>query len=100
QYPIVSAFHDRHRAHRAGVLGIALDGPSAAAAVAAHRARYEHSFPSVLATADALADGFTRATGEAFTGTPTYLLFDAAGSLTGYLSGPVSADALERALAR
>ena len=98
QYPTISAFHTRHHDNDASVLGIALDGYGEAGKVAEYREAQAHSFPSVLAESDAFAYGFERATGEAFTGTPTYLFFDGDGKLRAYLSGPVSDAALERAI--
>jgi len=98
QYPVVSEFHSRHAADGGGVLGIALDGYAEADKVARYRVSQQHSFPSVLAEADSFGEGFERAAGEAFTGTPTYLLFDSAGKLRAFLSGPVTRDTLERAI--
>ncbi len=37
-----------------------------------------------------MLDAFERAAGEPFGGTPTYLLFDAAGTLLTYLVGPTT----------
>jgi thiol-disulfide isomerase/thioredoxin len=98
QYPIVSEFHARHHANDASVLGVALDGYAETARVASYRVTHQHNFPSVVAESEAFARGFARAAGEAFTGTPTYLLFDAQRKLRAYLSGPVTLDMLERAI--
>lgn len=98
QYPTISEFHTRHHENKATVLGIALDGYGEAEKVADYRSAQGHTFPSVLAESDTFAYGFERATGEAFTGTPTYLFFDGDGKLRAYLSGPVSNAALERAI--
>ncbi|MEX2479317.1 MAG: TlpA disulfide reductase family protein [Gammaproteobacteria bacterium] len=98
QYPTISEFHARHHENDATVLGIALDGYGEADKVADYRVAQAHNFPSVLAESDIFAYGFERATGEAFTGTPTYLFFDGDGKLRAYLSGPVSDAALERAI--
>lgn len=99
QYPTISAFHSEHRQHDAVVLGIALDGLTTTAQVSTYRKARGHTFPSVLADPDEFAYGFARATGESFTGTPTYLLFDRAGVLVNYVAGPVTAATLERAIA-
>lgn len=98
QYPIISEFHARHHARDANVLGVALDGYAETARVARYRVAQQHSFPSVIAESEAFAEGFARAAGEAFTGTPTYLLFDTERKLQAYLSGPVTLDKLERAI--
>lgn len=99
QYPLISRFQREHGGRDAEVVGIALDGYAAAAAVAAYREKQDHAFPSVLAEADTFADRYSRTTGEAFTGTPTYLLFDPAGRLHGFIGGPVTLAALQRSMA-
>jgi thiol-disulfide isomerase/thioredoxin len=100
QYPILSAFHDKHQASDAVVLGIALDGLEKSAAVQAYRVDQAHSFPSVIADAGQFGALYERATGEAFTGIPTYLVFDKSGSLQAYLDGPVTLAALETFLSK
>lgn len=100
QYPIISAFHTAHSGKDAEVLGISLDGLGAAEAVGAYQKAQAHSFPSVLAEAAEFGPKYEKTVGGKFTGTPTYVMFDRAGKLVGYLDGPVTRAALERALAR
>ena len=100
QYPTISAFHRQHRDKDAVVLGIALDGYDQDAKIKAYQATHAHSFPSVMASVDDFTDKYARATGEAFTGTPTYLLFNAKGDLRAFLDGPVTAAALEKFIAK
>ncbi len=100
QYPIISEFHRQHAATDAVVVGISLDGYAETAKVLDYQKARAHTFPSVLAEADVFANGYTRTTGEKFTGTPTYLLFDRQGRLTAYLDGPVTLKALEKSIAK
>jgi thiol-disulfide isomerase/thioredoxin len=94
-YPTLSAFHDAHVGKDAEVLGISIDGHSELAKVNAFVATGPFTFPTVIAEPDTLAQGFERATGEKFTGTPTYLVFNERRELVGARSGDVSRDALE-----
>lgn len=100
QYPIISEFHSKHADTDAVVVGISLDGYGEAGKVADYQKARAHSFPSVLAEADTFAKGYERTTGETFTGTPTYLMFDRQGRLVAYIDGPVSLAALEKSIAR
>ena len=95
QYPLVSAFHDAHAGKQAEVLGIALDGPAELAAVQAYVAKKPFSFPTVVADSDAMGKMFEAATGEAFTGTPTYLVFNPARQLVAFKSGDLAPGTLD-----
>ena len=99
QYPTISEFHDKHHEDDAVVLGIALDGYSKARDVARYREKERHSFPSVLGEVDEFVPKYEQTTGDKFTGTPTYLLFDGEGAFRGYLDGPVKLAVLEQAIA-
>lgn len=96
QYPIISEFHRQHQAKDAVVLGVSLDGYDQAEKVKAYQAEHALSFPSVMTDIEEFSDKYARTTGEAFTGTPTYLLFDPKGTLRGFLEGPVTIAAIER----
>ena len=100
QYPIMSAFHDAHQGRDAGVVGIALDGYEEIDTVRAYLASKPFSFPSVIGEADIVSRAFEAATGEAFTGTPSYLLFNPERQLVAARSGELSLDALEQFMAR
>ncbi|MSR14814.1 MAG: TlpA family protein disulfide reductase [Gammaproteobacteria bacterium] len=94
-YPVLSAFHNAHVGRDAEVLGVSLDGYAELAAVQAFVAKGAFSFPTVIAEAEDMAQGFEKATGEKFTGTPTYLVFDQHRALVGARSGDITRDALE-----
>ena len=99
QYPIISAFHDAHVGHDARVVGIALDGYEEIDAVRSYVAKKPFSFTSVVGEVDIVSSAFEAATGEAFTGTPSYLLFNPARQLVAAKSGELSREALEKYMA-
>ena len=94
-FPSISAFHDTHAHRDAEVLGIALDGYSELEKVRAFVATSPFSFPTLIAEPATMSAGFERATGEKFTGTPTYLIFNRQRELVAAHSGEVTRDALE-----
>ena len=100
EYPWVSAFHRDHEAKDAVVLGVSLDGYDQAEKVKAYQAKQAHSFPSVMTAAEDFSDKYARTTGEAFTGTPTYLLFDPKGKLHAFIGAPATRAAVEKAMAK
>lgn len=100
EYPVISAFHDAHKARDASVIGIALDGYDEIATVRRYVARKPFTFPSVVGEPDVVGPAFEAATDEAFTGTPSYLLFNPARQLVAARSGTLSRQALEDFIAR
>ncbi len=90
QYPLISAFHTKHKDRDATVLGVSLDGYDQQAKIKTYQAAHTQNFPSVMADADEFIAKYQRTTGEPFTGTPSYLLFDAKGGLRAYIDGLVS----------
>jgi thiol-disulfide isomerase/thioredoxin len=95
QYPMISEFHSKHKNRDATVLGIALDGYDQQQKIRSYQAAHAQNFPSVMANSDEFISKYQRTTGEAFTGTPTYLLFDAKGGLRAYIDGLVSIAKIE-----
>jgi len=90
QYPLISEFHRKHKDKDATVLGISLDGYGQGEKIKAYQAAHAQNFPSVIADSDDFIDKYQRTTGEPFTGTPTYLLFDGKGGLRAYIDGLIS----------
>ncbi len=90
QYPLISAFHSKHKDKDAQVLGVSLDGFDQGEKIKAYQTAHAQNFPSVMADSDQFIDKYQRTTGEKFTGTPTYMLFDAKGGLRAYIDGLVS----------
>jgi thiol-disulfide isomerase/thioredoxin len=100
EYPVISAFHDAHKDKDARVIGIALDGYAEIDTVRRYVAKKPFSFPSVVGEPAIVGAAFAAATDEAFTGTPSYLLFNPARQLVAARSGTLSREALEDYLAR
>ncbi len=98
QFPIIESLHQKYYPDRLKVVGIALDGREARATVAAEIARRGVSFDSLVGDSAELANSFERATGEPFSGTPTYLLFDPQGEPAARISGPLQPEAIEHYL--
>lgn len=95
QYPLLSAFHNAHEARDAQVLGVALDGVAAMDEVRAYVAKKPFSYPTVVADAEVIGKMFESATGEEFTGTPTYMMFNPKRQLVAFKSGVIAANTLE-----
>ncbi|MCC6709318.1 MAG: TlpA family protein disulfide reductase [Gammaproteobacteria bacterium] len=95
QYPLISEFHNKHKDKDAAVLGVSLDGFGESEKVKTYQGAHQQNFPSVLADPDDFIAKYQRTTGEKFTGTPTYLLYDAKGSLRAYIDGLVSTADIE-----
>lgn len=100
QKPEISAFHDRHRDKDAQVIGVAIDGMENVDAILANMRQHETSFPTLVGNIAIVASHYQQLTEESFRGTPTYLLFDPDGELVGNNPGPLSAEAIEKFIAR
>ncbi|MGE0485481.1 MAG: TlpA family protein disulfide reductase [Gammaproteobacteria bacterium] len=100
EFPILGALGAAHAANELDILGLAIDGVAARAAVADTLLARGRPFESLVTEPVELANGFERLTGTSFRGTPTYLLFDGDGELAASSSGPLDRAALEDFLAR
>lgn len=98
QYPVLTGFHDAHAGSDAEVLGVSLDGYAELGSVREFVAGKPFSFPTVVAESARMAGAFEAATGEKFTGTPTYLIFDPKRQLVAARAGDLTRDVLERFL--
>ena len=99
QYPVVSEFHDRHKDKGAKVVGLSLDGWGEAEKVRNYVANGKMSFDSAIADVDRLLTAYLAITEEAFTGTPTYLLFDPSGDLVAHVPGTITVSDVEAFIA-
>ena len=99
-YAGLSQFQGRHHGKDAEVLGVALDGYAARDTVRRFMDGKPFDFPTVLAEPEAVKQAFEAATGERFTGTPSYLVFNPARELAAAHSGNLDARALENFLER
>lgn len=99
QYPAISAFHDKHRDSDAKVVGMSLDGFAEAAKVRAYVKEKPMTFESSIVEAEAIQAAYKALTEEAFTGTPTYLMFNPAGDLVAHVPGLIAIEDVERYIA-
>ncbi len=99
QYPIVSAFHDKHKDIDAKVVGISLDGFAEVDKVRRYVADKPMTFVSTIAEVEAISKAYKAITREAFSGTPTYLLFDAHGALIAHVPGELTMADVEQFIA-
>jgi thiol-disulfide isomerase/thioredoxin len=99
-YAALSRFHARHHGKDAEVLGISVDGQAAADKVRAFVAAGHFDFPTVMAEPEAMSVAFEAASGERFTGTPSYLVFAPDRTLAAVHSGNLDESALEAFLLR
>ena len=100
QYPMLSELHGKYADSKAVVLGISLDGYREAEKIREYRDKYAHKFPSIITSSTQFGSFYKRATGEDFTGTPTYLLIDKDGALRAYLDGATTLAVFEHIITK
>lgn len=89
----LNAFHAKHRAKDAIVLGVSVDGPAYLEQARRFARDHRLQFTNLITEAD--ADAFKRFGGGAFVGTPTHYFYDPAGRIVGRKIGPVAAEDIE-----
>ncbi len=94
-----SALFEQHRDGRLTVLGLSLDGESGTLEAWAFIEELDLAFPSLIGEPAAVADFFRRASGRAFQGTPTLLVYAPGGVLKGTQAGAVPPAAIEAFIA-
>lgn len=99
QYPTVSEFHDKHKDSDAKVIGISLDGFAEVEKVRAYIDKKPMTFDSAIVEVLDLQLAYAELTEEAFTGTPTYLMFNPAGDLIAHVPGLISVADVEQFIA-
>ena len=98
EMPRMSTFSERAETN-VTVLGVAIDGFAARAAIQGFIDNRELPFPNLVAEMPEFAFRYEGNTGERLLGTPTYLLFDPAGKLVANNPGPLSPADLMRFIA-
>jgi thiol-disulfide isomerase/thioredoxin len=88
-------FHRDNAEHRAVVLGLALDGLAARFDEQAFIARHGVNFPNLITDESNAAALYEQATGEAWIGTPTFLIFSPDGKLAAKQVGGVTQKLIE-----
>lgn len=92
------AFHAKHKAKDAIVLGVSLDGQVGKKAARAFIKEHDLHFPNLIGEAEDIAVFFYDSTGEHWAGTPTILIYSPAGKLTVQQAGAVPVPMLEEFL--
>ena len=98
--PEIVDFHARHKDIDATVIGVALDGYAAREAVLGFIDRSALNFPNFIAEMPYFALRYETELGERLLGTPTYILFAPNGDLVANNPGPLTAEMLEKFIAK
>ncbi len=99
QYPIISEFHDKHKDSDAKVIGVSLDGFDLVDKVRRYVADQPMTFDNAITEVTKFASAYKAITEDAFTGTPTYLMFDPSGAMVAATAGPMKIEMVERFIA-
>ncbi len=89
------AFHNAHSKKDAQVLGISLDGENAKAEAVKFIQRHNINFPNLIAEPEVVAQMYQALTGNAWVGTPTFLVYGPDGELRGQQAGAVPTSIIE-----
>lgn len=95
QEPEYAAFHEKHQADFAEVVGVSIDGTDQIPLIQNYVERNPLPYPILLADKVELRDRYLEATDEPFRGTPTYLLFSPDGELVANQPGMLPAASVE-----
>ena len=98
QYPFLSELHIDH-SDTLAVVGICLDDESSLEAIKATQTNLDHQFPSVIAEASTFSEAYEINTGEPFTGTPTYVLYNGH-DFKAFLDGPTKKNTILNFIAK
>jgi len=98
QYPFLSELHIDH-SDTLAVIGICLDDESSLETIKATQTDQNHRFPSVIAKSSTFSKAYEINTGEPFTGTPTYVLYNGH-DFKAFLDGPTKKNTILRFIAK
>ena len=94
--PTINAYHQNNKGGRIKVMGVAINGYQRKNAIEAFREKYSMRFPTLVADPAQYLRMYKAETGEGFRGTPTFLLYDREGNLTGLNLGALDVAALDK----
>ncbi len=92
--PKYSAFHSRHAAKDAKIIGVSLDGSQKTARSFVDR--HDLNYPNLVGDVRDVATLYQSESGEAFRATPTFMVFDPEGTLQAAQAGGVPPDVVEK----
>ena len=93
-------FHDSYQDGQATVLGISLDGPTKKREALRFIDRHMVDFPNLIGQPRAIARLYTELVGEAWRGTPSFLIFSPTGELRARQVGAVPVELIEAFIKR
>ena len=88
-------FHERHRDGHLTLLGISIDGAEGMLEAWAFAEEHNVTFPNLIGEAQDVANFFFREAGQAFQGTPTFLVYAPGGQLKAVQAGAVPPEGIE-----
>lgn len=91
-----SDFHTKHADKDAQILGLSIDGMVGKKDALAFIKRNGVIFPNTIGDIETVARWYQNITGTAFRATPTFVVFDPDGKLTGAQPGAVPPDIIEK----
>lgn len=95
-----SDFHTAHAQKDAKIIGLSLDGQQGKGKAEAFIERNGVIYPNLLGDVRAVADWYQMQTGEAFRGTPTFVVFGPTGELQAAQPGAVAPSVIEKFMAK
>jgi len=93
--PNYQAFHDKHKDKDAHILGVSLDGQAKLKDAKEFIKRHGVKFPNLVGEALDIANMYKELTGEDWTGTPTFMVYNPKGELLGAQVGAVPPNIIE-----
>lgn len=97
--PDYAAFHAKYSNINAKVVGVSSDGAEKKQAAEAFVKNHKLNFPNLIGDVYTVASLYQEQTGEAFRGTPTFMVFDPDGKLMAAQPGAVPPEDIERFIA-
>ena len=91
-----SAFHTEHADKDAKIIGVSIDGQEGKADADEFIKRNEVIFPNLIGDIRTVADWYQGLTGEAFRGTPTFVVFGPDGEIQAAQPGAVPPSVIEK----
>ncbi len=97
--PLFSKFHEKHKEGDVTVFGISIDGHQNMSAVQNYLAKRDVSFPNSVGEFLTVGSSMVEIAEESLRGTPTYLLFNPDGEITGVHAGHLQPEKVESFIA-
>lgn len=93
-------FHQGHKNKDATILGLSLDGAAKKTEAEKFIQRHSVTFPNLIAEPDTVMQLYTQLTGQAWVGTPSFLIYSPSGELRAAQVGAVPVELIETFIAK